>query len=183
MTNQACLRCRVAMNRSTARCPQSAWVALRPACLCAQQRSRSPGRSLARVACWAPSPRALSRILQPVWSSPALSCFLMCVSACGTRFCAPGRRLGQPQSISTGCKMHAGGMVVCCRVSGADTTAALHSPWPAMLQGEYCLQLKMDVTAGSGVADVGGQAVAVPSAPQSITRQVCPHRVCHAGRA
>jgi hypothetical protein len=41
-----------------------------------------------------------------------------------------------------------------------------------LLQGEYCLQLKMDILPGSGIAAVGAQTVAVPSAPQSITRQV-----------
>lgn len=41
-----------------------------------------------------------------------------------------------------------------------------------LLQGEYCLQMKMDILPGSGIAAVGAQTVAVPSAPQSITRQV-----------
>jgi hypothetical protein len=41
-----------------------------------------------------------------------------------------------------------------------------------LLQGEYCVQLKMDILPGSGIAAVGAQTVAVPSAPQSLTRQV-----------
>jgi hypothetical protein len=41
-----------------------------------------------------------------------------------------------------------------------------------LYQGEYCLQLKMDIIPGSGIAAVGAQTVQVPSAPQSITRQV-----------
>jgi hypothetical protein len=45
--------------------------------------------------------------------------------------------------------------------------------WPIInTQGEYCMQIKMDVIAGSGVAAVGAQSVRVPAAPQSIMRQV-----------
>eukprot|EP00882_Tetradesmus_deserticola_P004386 GHRQ01004630.1.p1 GENE.GHRQ01004630.1~~GHRQ01004630.1.p1 ORF type:complete len:505 (+),score=154.95 GHRQ01004630.1:71-1585(+) len=44
---------------------------------------------------------------------------------------------------------------------------------PDIPDGDYCLQLKMDVVPGSGSAAVGTQMVPVPSAPQSITRQVC----------
>ncbi|WIA36760.1 hypothetical protein OEZ86_008026 [Tetradesmus obliquus] len=44
---------------------------------------------------------------------------------------------------------------------------------PQLPDGEYCLQMKMDILPGSGIAAVGAQTVAVPSAPQSITRQVC----------
>jgi hypothetical protein len=41
-----------------------------------------------------------------------------------------------------------------------------------VLQGEYCLQIKMDILAGSGIAAVGATQVRVPAQPQSITRQV-----------
>jgi len=40
------------------------------------------------------------------------------------------------------------------------------------MQGEYCLQVKMDIIPGSGVVAVGAQTVQVPSAPQSVARQV-----------
>lgn len=41
-----------------------------------------------------------------------------------------------------------------------------------LLQGEYCVQIKMDVIPGSGVAAVGAQQVRVPAQPQSLVRQV-----------
>ncbi|KAF6263554.1 hypothetical protein COO60DRAFT_415468 [Scenedesmus sp. NREL 46B-D3] len=44
---------------------------------------------------------------------------------------------------------------------------------PQLPDGDYCLQLKMDIIPGSGIAAVGTQMVQVPSAPQSATRQVC----------
>jgi hypothetical protein len=40
------------------------------------------------------------------------------------------------------------------------------------MQGEYCLQVKMDIIPGSGVVAVGAQTVQVPSTPQSVARQV-----------
>lgn len=40
------------------------------------------------------------------------------------------------------------------------------------LQGEYCLQIKMDILPGSGIASVGAQSVRVPATAQSIVRQV-----------
>lgn len=42
----------------------------------------------------------------------------------------------------------------------------------AAVQGEYCLQVKMDLIPGSGIAAVGAQQVRVPAQAQSITRQV-----------
>lgn len=40
------------------------------------------------------------------------------------------------------------------------------------VQGEYCVQIKMDVLPGSGIVAVGAQQVRVPATPQSIVRQV-----------
>jgi hypothetical protein len=44
---------------------------------------------------------------------------------------------------------------------------------PQLPDGEYCLQVKMDIIPGSGVVAVGAQTVQVPSTPQSVARQVC----------
>lgn len=44
--------------------------------------------------------------------------------------------------------------------------------WLLCLQGEYCVQIKMDILPGSGIAVVGTQSVRVPATAQSIVRQV-----------
>jgi hypothetical protein len=44
---------------------------------------------------------------------------------------------------------------------------------PRLPDGEYCVQIKMDILPGSGIASVGSQSVRVPATAQSVVRQVC----------